>query len=121
MRRAFITACVAVILLSQYLPGCEKQSVHLRANAMSRRVVKRAPMMLQGQHVRIGGNVELLVVVGSDGKPSCVSAVRGHPMLIAAAIDSVKHWRFRPYRKNRMLVNYSGALVLDAKEFVRPD
>ena len=78
-------------------------------------------MLLQGHAARINGTIELLVVVGEDGKPSCISVVRGHPILTSTAIASVKEWLFRPYRKNHKLVTYSGKLVLDAKEFVRPD
>ena len=78
-------------------------------------------MVLQGHVVRIKGTIELLVLVGEDGKPSCISVVRGHPVLTSTAIASVKEWRFRPFHKNRKVITYSGALVLDTKEFVRPD
>jgi TonB family protein len=78
-------------------------------------------MVLQGRSVRISGTIELRVVVGNDGKPSCISVVRGHPILTATAIASVKEWQFRPCHQNGNIVTYTGALVLDAKEFVRPD
>ena len=88
---------------------------------MTQRIVKRTPMVLQGHALRIEGTIELPVIVEEDGKPSCISVVRGHPILTSTAIASVKEWRFRPYHKNGKLVTYSGALVLDAKEFVHPD
>ena len=78
-------------------------------------------MMVQGHNARLAGSIELLVVIDERGKPICISVVRGHPILTSTAIASVKEWRFRLYRKNRKLVTYSGALVLDAEEFVRPD
>jgi outer membrane biosynthesis protein TonB len=78
-------------------------------------------MVLQGHVVRIKGTIELLVVVGEDGKPSCISVVRGHPILTSTAINSVTEWRFRPYHTSHKVVPYSGALVLDTNEFVRPD
>lgn len=88
---------------------------------MSHRIVQRTPMVLQGHVVRIKGTIELLVVVGDDGKPSCISVLHGHLILTSTAMASVKGWRFRLYHQNRKVVTYSGALVLDAKAFVRPD
>jgi hypothetical protein len=111
----------AGLLFGHYVFACEKQPVHFQAAAMSHRIVQRTPMVLQGHTVRIKGTIELLVVVGEDGKPSCMSVVRGHPILTSAGIASVKDWRFRPYHENRKVVTYSGALVLDAKEFIHPD
>lgn len=113
--------CAVLFLAGECLFACEKQPVDFQAVAMSHRIVKRTPMLLQGHGVRIKGTIELLVVVGIDGRPSCISVVRGHPILTSTAIASVKEWRFRPHRKNGKLVTYSGGLVLDAKEFVHPD
>jgi hypothetical protein len=121
MRQAFAIVCAGLFLFGECLFACEKQPVHFESAAMSHRIRKRTPMVLQGQVVRIKGTIELLVVVGNDGKPSCISVMRGHPILTSTAIASVKEWRFRPYRKNRKLVTYSGALVLDGKEFATPD
>jgi TonB-like protein len=78
-------------------------------------------MLLQGHHVRIAGNIELLVVVNKEGKPACISVVRGHPLLTSVAIPSVKDWRFLPYSSNDRLKQYSGFLVLESKEFDVPD
>jgi len=120
MWRQLAAAC-ASLFLAGAASACEQQPVHLQAVAMSRRIVERVPMVLQGHVVRIKGTIELLAVVGEDGKPSCISVVRGHPLLTSTAIASVKEWRFRPCRQNRKVITYSGALVLDAKEFVLPD
>ena len=113
--------CAGLLLVGSSVFACEQQRVHFQAVAMSHRIVERTPMVLQGHAVRINGTIELLVVVGKDGKPSCISVMRGHPILTSTAIPSVTEWRFRPYHKNRKMVTYSGALVLDAKEFIRPD
>ena len=121
MRQPLAIVCTGLFLFGECLFACEKQPVHFPATAMSHRVVKRTPMVVQGHVARIKGTIELLVVVGSDGRPSCISVVRGHPILTSTAIASVKEWRFRPYRENGKLVTCSGALVLDAKEFVCPD
>jgi len=121
MRLLASVVCVGLLLVGDCLFACEKQSVHFEAVQMSHRIVKRTPMVLQGHAVRIKGTIELLVVVGEDGKPSCISIVRGHPILTSTAIASVREWLFSPYQTNRKPVGYSGTLVLDAKEFTRPD
>jgi hypothetical protein len=124
MRHVFAIVCAGLFLLflfGESLFACERQPSHFQAAAMSNRIVKRTPMVLQGHIARIQGTIELLVVVGQDERPSCISVVRGHPILTSTAIGSVKEWRFCLYRKNRKLVTYSGALVLDGKEFLRPD
>jgi hypothetical protein len=121
MRLPAAVVCVGLLLVGERVFACEKQAVHFDAVAMSQRIVQRTPIVLQGHVARINGTIELLVVVGDGGIPSCISVVRGHPILTSTAIASVKEWRFRPYPKNRKQVTYSGALVLDAKEFVQPD
>ncbi|MGE0405301.1 MAG: energy transducer TonB [Candidatus Korobacteraceae bacterium] len=93
----------------------------MAAEALSPRIVNRTRITLQGHAARLAGTIELLVVIGPNGKPTCISVVRGHPILTSTAIASVKDWKFRPYRTNRKLVHYSGTLVLDAKEFITPD
>ena len=121
MRSALALVCACLLFGGDYVSACEKQPVHFKAAAMSQRFIRRTPIVLQAQSVRISGVIELLVVVGNDGKPSCISVVRGHPILTATAIASVKEWQFRPCHQNGKVVTYSGALVLDAREFVRPD
>ena len=87
-RLAFVFA--GLLLLGASAFACEEQSVHLQAAAMTQRIAKRTPMMLQGHAVRIEGTIELMVIVEEDGKPSCISVVRGHPILTSTAIASVK-------------------------------
>ncbi|MFZ0818198.1 MAG: energy transducer TonB [Candidatus Sulfotelmatobacter sp.] len=35
--------------------------------------------------------------MGKDGSIEKLTLVSGHPMLVPAAIDAVKQWRYRPY------------------------
>ena len=115
---ALTAAIISVVLvLNQHLSACDRQPVHFKAEEMSKRIEERAPLVLQGHNVRIAGSIELLVVVGPNGAPSCISVIRGHPILTATAIGSVKDWRFRPYRAKGKSVSYSGPLIIRAKDF----
>jgi len=49
---------------------------------------------------RIQGEVVLFAVIGKAGTIDNLRVVSGHPMLIPAAIDAVRQWRYRPYILN---------------------
>jgi protein TonB len=49
---------------------------------------------------RIQGAVELHAVIGRDGGIENLRVVSGHPMLVAAAVEAVRQWRYRPYILN---------------------
>ena len=117
MRRSLIVGCVAVLFTWHCATACEKQPVHLSAEQITRRIAQRTPIVVQAHVARISGTVELLVEVDTQGKSSCVSILRGHPILTSAAVLSVKEWRFRPYHTKEKLVAYSGPLVIYAKDF----
>jgi protein TonB len=45
---------------------------------------------------RIGGKVELLGVLGTDGRIHEIKVLSGHPLLVKAAVDAVMQWVYRP-------------------------
>lgn len=49
---------------------------------------------------RIQGDVILTAVISKDGSIQDLQLVSGHPMLVPAAIEAVKQWRYRPYLLN---------------------
>ncbi len=48
----------------------------------------------------IEGTVILAAVINTQGRITQLRAVSGHPMLVPAAIDAVRQWRYRPYVLN---------------------
>jgi len=52
------------------------------------------------QQARIQGEVVLRAVISKDGTVESLQGVSGHPFLLPAAIDAVKHWRYKPYLVN---------------------
>jgi len=48
------------------------------------------------KQARISGTVELSAVIGKDGRVQDLKVVRGHPLLVQAALDAVKNWVYRP-------------------------
>ncbi len=55
------------------------------------------PLAMQA---RIQGTVLLQAVVAKDGTVQDLRVVSGHPLLVKAALDAVKLWRYKPYRLN---------------------
>jgi len=49
---------------------------------------------------RIQGPVHLRAVISRTGAIENLQAIDGHPMLVGAAIDAVRQWRYRPYILN---------------------
>ncbi|MFZ0771983.1 MAG: energy transducer TonB [Candidatus Sulfotelmatobacter sp.] len=49
---------------------------------------------------RIEGTVVLKTMIDSNGYVEDVSAISGHPMLVSAAVDAVKRWKYKPYLLN---------------------
>jgi protein TonB len=49
---------------------------------------------------RIQGTVVLQAVISKQGTIENLSVLSGHPMLVQAALDAVRHWRYRPYILN---------------------
>jgi protein TonB len=52
------------------------------------------------QQARIQGVVVLTAIIGKDGNIQNLQVVGGHPMLAPAAIEAVKHWRYKPFLLN---------------------
>jgi protein TonB len=52
------------------------------------------------REARIQGTVELQAIISKAGTVENLVVVHGHPLLVAAAIDAVRQWRYRPYLLN---------------------
>lgn len=48
------------------------------------------------KQARVSGVVELLGVIGRDGRVRQLRVVRGHPLLVPAAVDAVRQWTYHP-------------------------
>ena len=49
---------------------------------------------------RIQGSVVLRAIISRAGKIENLQVLSGHPLLVQAAIDAVRQWRYRPYNLN---------------------
>jgi TonB family protein len=78
------------------LPGARE--FHTCRGAQPARVTRKAepqyPQMAKVAHIQ--GDVRLLLVIGEDGAPRDLHVISGHPILVQAALDAVKQWRYAP-------------------------
>jgi protein TonB len=76
----------------------EFRTSRMLEGSLIRRVQPVYPSLARG--ARIQGPVVLAAVISKAGTIDNLRVLSGHPMLVAAAIDAVKEWRYRPYILN---------------------
>ena len=52
------------------------------------------------RQARIQGQVVLRAMISREGTIENLQVLSGHPMLVQAAVDAVRQWRYRPYVLN---------------------
>ena len=52
------------------------------------------------RQARVQGTVVMKAVSNQTGDVESVELLSGHPMLVQAALDAVKQWKYRPYLLN---------------------
>ena len=55
---------------------------------------------IAAKRIRVQGAVEIVAIISREGTIEHLQVVSGHPMLVRAALDAVKQWRYRPYVLN---------------------
>ena len=52
------------------------------------------------RQARIQGTVVLRAIISREGRIENLQALSGHPLLVPAAMEAVRLWRYRPYSLN---------------------
>jgi protein TonB len=61
----------------------------------------------------VSGVVELLGVLGTDGRIHELKVLRGHPLLVGAALDAVRQWIFQPTLLNGQAVEVAAPITVN--------
>jgi len=48
------------------------------------------------KQARISGTVRFTAIIGKDGSIQNLQLISGHPLLVQAATDAVRQWRYKP-------------------------
>jgi protein TonB len=73
-------------------------SAGVTAGLLIYRVEPTYPPLAQQAHIQ--GTVVLAALIDKDGNVQRLQVVSGHPLLVRAAIDAVKQWRYQPLLVN---------------------
>ncbi len=96
--RILVTVVVIIVVAELSVLAFSEVTRVSPAEAMKHLVKNPAPVYPAiAQAGRIQGNVILQITVDEYGAASVVRVVRGHPMLVPAAVDAVNHWKYRPF------------------------
>ena len=89
--RLIVLGAVTVLALIHPLQGLGQEQ-------LTRKVKSRvAPVYPDiARRMSITGTVRVIVVVSSNGTVKSTKLVGGHPILVNAAMDALKKWRFEP-------------------------
>jgi protein TonB len=71
---------------------------HMSEGDLVRKVLPVYPPL--ARTARIQGQVVLQAVISKQGAIEDLKLLAGHPMLVPAAIEAVRQWRYRPYLLN---------------------
>jgi protein TonB len=86
VRKSVPLYCGLMLLLCLVSFGQERKAVH--------KVAPVYPEMMK--KMNMGGTVKLRVTIRADGRVEEAEAVGGHPMLIVAATEAVRQWKYQP-------------------------
>lgn len=81
------------------------------ASHIAQRVEPIVPPLAKA--VKIGGKVQLHIVISPPGEVQSATFVSGHPLLVQAAIDAVKQWKFKPFLEGNSPIAVATDVELD--------
>lgn len=71
-----------------------KQGGAVTAASLINRVQPVYPPL--ARQTRVSGTVRLHAIISKDGTVQQLEVLQGHPLLVQAALDAVRQWRYRP-------------------------
>ncbi len=75
-------------------PGRIRQGGNVQAAKLINRVQPTYPPL--ARQARIQGTVRLHAIIAKDGTVQQLEVLSGHPLLVQAALDPVRQWRYQP-------------------------
>lgn len=86
------------------MPSMLPKPVHAfrRSSMLEGSLIRRVDPVYPGpaRSARVQGSVVLFATISTSGTIENLRAISGHPLLVGAAINAVKQWRYRPYILN---------------------
>jgi TonB family protein len=67
------------------------------------------------RQMKVEGSVLLQALVGADGSIQGLRVLGGNPILVPAALEAARQWRFRPYLQNGQPVETQAKIMVEFK------
>jgi len=79
-------------------PPPEAQRLRVGGGVQARKLISQEPPVYPplAKQARIQGTVRLTAIIAKDGTVKDLQLVNGHPLLVAAAQEAVRKWRYEP-------------------------
>jgi protein TonB len=83
-------------------PPKQTQRIKLGGQVVAAKLVAQPQPLYPAlaRQARIQGNVVLHAIIDKDGRVGELQVVSGHPLLVQAALEAVKNWRYQPTQLN---------------------
>lgn len=108
MKRAFsismvrgigrLIALAAILAFGASLHGQDPAASDAAKRKVKTRVAAEYPAL--ARQMGVSGKVKVEVTIAADGKVGSTKVVGGSPVLVSAAVDAVKKWKFEPGPKD---------------------
>jgi len=111
-----VVATVGVLCLAVDLNAQQVKHVS-HAQAVSAAISKTAPVYPStARQLRLEGMVEVQAYIKEDGSVERVENVSGNPVLLRAAQDAVKRWKFTPFKEDGKAVKAVASMNFTFKQ-----
>jgi protein TonB len=75
-----------------------RQGGNVTAAKLMNKVQPQYPPL--ARQTRISGTVRLHAIIGKNGQVEQLEVMNGHPLLVQAALDAVRQWKYQPTQLN---------------------
>lgn len=79
-------------------PKVVRVSSGVSQGLLTRKITPNYPPL--ARQARIQGSVVMEAMISAEGSIENLRVISGHPMLIVAAVEAVKQWKYKPYLLN---------------------
>ena len=112
----FVVVQSSVLVVAAKPPEdcCQAGAVRLSSSKVKTLLLTTEPIEVPGTSdgLHIKGTIVVSVAVSTSGEVICVAYVSGHPLLISAAMESVRLWKFHPYSASDRKKEFCGRIAI---------
>jgi TonB family protein len=94
----FAVALAAIFLIAATVHAQDQSANDSTKRKVKTRVAAEYPAL--ARHMGVAGKVKVEVTITADGKVSNTRVVGGSPVLVSAAVEAAKKWKFEPGPKD---------------------